>query len=100
MTVVRIARQDYDKPHRCPGWAGSGWNFTTLADDETCPNGYVAWYDKPFAKWRTNTCTKKCGTLVLPYATRYVDPSWYRMVAPVWPLEIEWWVKEKLHIWS
>jgi hypothetical protein len=89
MEVTRVSRQCYDKPHRCPGWAGGGWHYT---DDSICQSGYVDWYgytdpttgewvDKRLKKFRANTCRKQCGTLVLPYATRYVDPTWWKYEA-------------------
>lgn len=100
MEIKRVSRQCYDKPHRCPGWAGGGWKYTP---ESICDSSYVDWYghqeadgtwvDKRFKKWRLNVCRDKCGTLVLPYATRYVDPTWYWWTARDWPNDFTYWTK-------
>ena len=74
MKIRRVRRGCYDKYHRCSGWAGGGMRYT---DHRVCPDGSLSGcYDKRLWKWRFNTCNKGCGTLVLPYATRWIDPSW------------------------
>lgn len=74
----QVSRPCYDKFHRCPGWAGGGLRYARV---RRCDSGYIAYYTDdgllPWWRWRTYRCPK-CRVLVLPYATRYADPSWLR----------------------
>lgn len=75
---MRISRPCYDKAHRCPGWAGGGWRF---ARRTRCWSGTLRhgrYYEGPLWAWRFTY--HDCGTLVLPYVVRYVDPTWWRFV--------------------
>lgn len=81
----RVSRGCYDKFRRCPGWAGGGLRYARV---RRCDNGFLNYYAtvpggdevKRLWAWRCNRCPE-CGVLVLPYATRYLDPSWlcYRL---------------------
>jgi hypothetical protein len=85
---VRFSRPCYDKYHRCPGWAGGGWKY---AKESRCDGGYITWtyYDveherripRPWYLWRFNRCPK-CRVIVLPYMSRWLDPTWL-----MWKLE-------------
>lgn len=69
----RVSRPCYDKLRRCPGWAGGG---TRSARVRRCDNGFLRTYDEdgmlPFWRLRFYRCPK-CGVLVLPYMTRWLD---------------------------
>jgi hypothetical protein len=70
---VRISRACYDKPRRCPGWAGGGLHYAKV---DRCDDGYLRGWDEPGrARWPTRC--PKCKVWVLPYATRWMDPSWW-----------------------
>jgi len=74
---MRVSRPCYDKYHRCPGWAGGGLKY---AKADRCPgHGYVRTYGETrmrrLWKWRFHRCDK-CGVIVLPYMTRWLDPAW------------------------
>lgn len=74
--AMRISRPCYDKIRRCPGWAGGGMRFAKV---DRCDNGMLdsALYGRRCWRWRLNRCPA-CGVLVLPYAIRWIDPSWWR----------------------
>lgn len=67
---MKIARPNYDKPHRCPGWSGVGWlsNKHNWCDGakRSFPRGYnYAWY-----AFNRSAC---CNTLILPLAVKWFD---------------------------
>lgn len=64
-------RHCYDKPRRCPGWAGGGWKYPKVS---RCPSGMLDFYIDPSwrAQWRSYRCTK-CGVRTIPYVTRWLD---------------------------
>lgn len=67
---MRISRPCYDKPSRCPGWAGGGMRY---ARKHRCENGRInGIYDKKHPRWRFNRCDD-CGVIVLPMVIEYVD---------------------------
>jgi hypothetical protein len=73
-----IRRHCYDKPWRCPGWAGGGWRYpkTKLCDGGTLDfrievdGAWPRWHS-----WHWHRCPK-CEVLVIPMVTRWADPSW------------------------
>ena len=76
---MRLSRPCYDKMHRCPGWAGGGLRF---AKKSRCDDGRLARKGVPegiyagvWWRFRFNRCDT-CDVLVLPYAVRWLDPSW------------------------
>lgn len=93
---MRLSRPCYDKPHRCPGWAGGGWKS---AKRDRCDGGYVDTrgreYEGVFGgtyvdkhpgsnKWRFGRCrgtnqkgTEGCGVVTIPWALRKLDPRWW-----------------------
>jgi hypothetical protein len=79
---MRFRRHCYDKPHRCPGWAGGGWKWKRGRD--VCSGGsltrqiYTDTSRVRFWSWRSYRC-RVCGTRTIPYVTRWLDPSWYRL---------------------
>lgn len=72
---MRISRPCYDKPWRCPGWAGGGARF---ARRHRCSGGSLAagWADRRTPQWRVNRCPR-CGVYVLPYVVRWFDWRWW-----------------------
>lgn len=82
---MRLSRPCYDKPHRCPGWAGGGMHYAD--DSHPCNNGsirtrkpdpYPGEYVYPAtAKWRFGHCTK-CDVVTWPWALRRLDPTWWK----------------------
>jgi hypothetical protein len=84
MTAFR--RHCYDKPHRCPGWAGGGWKYPkphrdicdggSLTRQMHGPERRVRLYS-----FRSYRCGK-CGTRTIPFVTRWLDPTWYRFWRP------------------
>lgn len=84
---MKISRMNYDKPRRCPGWAGPGWNNMLFHrpnrkwKESTCNNGSIKirhykddeckvdnrWWKFEFYKCDT------CGVITLPLVTRNFD---------------------------
>lgn len=97
---MRLSRPCYDKPHRCPGWAGGG---THSAKEYRCSNGSIRtrvtdptpisadefsiWgqqYLYPgVAKWHPGYCNK-CDVVTVPYALRWLD----------WQYVLNWRIKD------
>jgi len=72
---VRLSRPCYDKPHRCPGWAGGGDRYAKI---QRCEGGHLNdLYEKRLWRLRFNRCDT-CDVLVLPYAIQYFGPWWWR----------------------
>lgn len=65
---MRISRPCYDKPRRCPGWAGGGWRY---AKTRRCLDGHVQWPHG--VRWWFGRCDT-CGVIVLPYAVSITSP--------------------------
>jgi hypothetical protein len=82
-TRVPISRPCYDKPHRCPGWAGGGWLRALVS---RCESGSLGRIDYRRRFWRGARCPE-CNLYVLPIATQKVDPTfiWWRIRHPRWP---------------
>lgn len=110
--IMYLRRQCYDKPWRCPGWAGGGWQMTYYdskpADDWTdeewksssarrrhwwqprhrCKSGTL-WRarlsEDPWWSWRWHHCNV-CDVVALPHVIRWLDPTWWRwfVVRHVW----------------
>lgn len=90
---MRLSRPCYDKPHRCPGWAGGGWKSGN--DKHPCNSGsirtrkpdpdYAGEFIYPStAKWRPGYCVGSrhtgappCGVVTIPWGLRYLDPRWW-----------------------
>ncbi len=72
---MRLSRPCYDKPHRCPGWAGGGMRYAKVS---RCDSGSLSddMYARTAWKWRLNRCAT-CGVHVLPFVIRYLDPRWW-----------------------
>lgn len=67
-----ISRPCYDKPHRCPGWAGGGW---TYARTDRCAGGRVSWPHGLY--WWPGRC-ETCGMIVLPYVVSLTSPYMWK----------------------
>lgn len=79
MSLPSISRPNYDKPHRCPAWSGPAFKDT---DVYTCEGGSIRIPGLTGSEaypgettTRFGRCTT-CPIITLPYATRWVDPSW------------------------
>lgn len=71
--MTAIMRPNYDKFHRCPAWSGPAMLGRQPGAPE-CESGTLpdsVYYRRHWAL-RTNRCPT-CGTIVLPYAVRYLD---------------------------
>lgn len=79
---MRFAQCNYDKPHRCPGWSGSGW---TLNKRNRCIGG-TTWLGDPYSRFwylkvRRTAC---CGTYVLPHALVWLNWRTYVIHGTYW----------------
>ena len=73
--MVRVSRPCYDKPWRCPGWAGGGMRY---ARRSRCNGGHMrGWQpdDGAHPAWRFHRCDT-CDVLTWPYITRWLDWRW------------------------
>lgn len=72
---MRFSRHCYDKPHRCPGWAGGG---THSAKIKRCPNGgYInVNYEDRWYKWKFHHCTD-CTVTCWPIVIQELDYGWW-----------------------
>lgn len=83
---MRLSRPCYDKPHRCPGWAGGGMRYPKV---DRCDGGRITvapslsevlaaeetWDGHPIANpRRLGRCTE-CDVVTIPWAWTYLDPS-------------------------
>lgn len=74
---MRLSRPCYDKPHRCPGWAGGGWKFPKK---DRCVGGYIALhYERAHPHWRFGRCNR-CDVVTTPFALRRLDPRYYYQI--------------------
>lgn len=82
---MRLSRHCYDKPRRCPGWAGGGW---TGSEVSRCDSGmlrtFLGTHTDPWYDFRWHRCTK-CDVLAVPVAVQWLDPTW------VW-----WWAGRRI----
>lgn len=101
-----LRRHCYDKPHRCPGWAGGGRKFprhepTRWWHKRTrCEGGHLDIdYEDRWYKFRWHRCNN-CDVRAIPIIIKNFDPMWilkweipYRMRG--WEDDIvarwEWW---------
>ena len=81
---MRLSRPCYDKPHRCPGWAGGGpkvakaylcnnGSIRTRVPMTDCPGEFEYPASRPF---RFGHCTK-CDTVTWPWITRKLSIFWW-----------------------
>lgn len=98
---MRLSRPCYDKPHRCPGWAGGGWKY---GKTDRCENGGSIRVRKlddsghpghpAEFRWRFSHCTK-CDVVTWPYSVRFVDPSNYVVeIKSLWQ-RLQWWWEDR-----
>lgn len=100
----KLSRPCYDKPHRCPGWAGGAFKYAKV---DHCPDGYITFgmskeelaaldlstdewakvrYPRPFALGQCTTC----DVVVLPFWTRKLSLIWWWRES-WWTFENWWW---------
>lgn len=74
----RLSRPCYDKPYRCPGWAGPGLRYPKVV---TCGDGLLDTdQERRTWQWRFYRC-ESCGIVTLPQVVRYLDVENLREVA-------------------
>lgn len=99
---MRLSRPCYDKPHRCPGWAGGGIHRAKV---DRCYNGsirtrvpyegYPGEFHYPGSKkWRFGHCNK-CDIVTWPVVTRWLDPGWWKWVFHKWTWRYDDWKYER-----
>jgi hypothetical protein len=84
---VRLSRHCYDKPHRCPGWAGGGAKYPK--GESRCNNGHIQidysnWWTRD---WTFHRCDK-CDVVCWPIVVRELDWHWWRWRLHDWKY---WW---------
>lgn len=84
---MRISRSCWDKPRRCPGWAGAGWN---LQQKWYCRDGNIVF---PLRWWGLGVCDE-CGVRVLPYWTRLLFPDYYWGMRGIYKMQLLWHVNQ------
>ena len=69
---MRFSRPCYDKPLRCPGWAGGGMRY---ARRDRCAHGRMSgWHgDRPWPTWSLHRCDT-CDVVTWPYVVRWLNP--------------------------
>lgn len=82
-TRAPISRPCYDKPHRCPGWAGGGFLRALVS---RCDSGSLSRVDYRRRYWFGARCPE-CGLYVIPIILRGLDPTWiwWMVRHPHWP---------------
>ena len=114
----KLSRPCYDKPHRCPGWAGGGWTYggvqhchdgsiTFGMTREECATLWQRYDTDPAAErelarqprlFALGQCTD-CDVVVLPFWTRKLSPFWWRREA-WWALKNWlWWRRAAVQDW-
>lgn len=92
-TRLRLSRPCYDKPWRCPGWAGGGMRYPKA---DRCESGSISMWNDPsrFVRFRFGRCTQ-CGVVTLPWVTRHLDPThWKFAVRSAWR-EVKWRIESR-----
>lgn len=98
--MIRLSRPCYDKPHRCPGWAGGGWKYGKV---DRCDNGSIRtrgstamfWFEDleegyPGVNvWHFGRCAK-CDTTTWPFALRRLDPTYWLVLFECWIQNLKW----------
>lgn len=79
---MRLSRPCFDKPWRCPGWAGGGAKY---ARKERCDNGRIrGWgiHDDRLVRpeWHFLRCDT-CDVVTIPFALRWLFPEQWRWYA-------------------
>lgn len=71
----RLSRPCYDKPWRCPGWAGGGLKYAKI---DRCDNGQIEfWYhahNLKLSHFKFGHCNT-CHVITFPFVIRHIDPS-------------------------
>lgn len=94
--MFRLSRPCYDKPHRCPGWAGGG---AYMAKEQRCDGGSIRTrhpypgipgeFQYPGAKkWSFGHCNQ-CNVVTIPFA-------WTRFA----PARVRWRIEAKIRNWK
>ncbi|GAB2734711.1 hypothetical protein GCM10027273_12030 [Nocardioides pakistanensis] len=105
--MTRISRPCYDKPHRCPGWAGGGM-FSAKVDrcadgrvtvkprwSEVIPVAEGLFDDHPGAHpLRFGHCAA-CGVTTWPWATRRLDPQWWHARMSLAWRRLKWRIEDR-----
>lgn len=86
---MRFSRPCYDKPWRCPGWAGGGERYAKV---DRCEDGRMLGWDGEHAhpQWRFHRCDT-CDVVTWPYVTRWLDWRHWRWYIQGWLREWRFW---------
>ena len=71
--MTRLSRPCYDKPWRCPGWAGGGMKY---AKRDRCDEGRIQGWQGQH-KW-PHLWFHRCGTcdvVTWPFSARWLSPG-------------------------
>jgi len=71
---MKISRPDFNKPKRCPTWAGPGWGRKRIKRSGNCEALININYEDKLWRYKLQKCDS-CGVIVLPFNLRYLD--WY-----------------------
>lgn len=87
-----FSRHCYDKPHRCPGWAGGGMKYAKV---DRCPNsGRInVDYDDRWYRWKFHHCTD-CTVTCWPILVQELDYTWW-----AWRFRRLGWKAEEHVLW-
>lgn len=74
--TVRFSRHCYDKPWRCPRWAGGGW--TSAKNRSQCNGSINVRYEDGYwmHNWTFHRCNS-CDVICWPIVTQWLDPTWW-----------------------
>lgn len=77
---MRLSRHCYDKPHRCPGWAGGGFKYPK--GEDRCNGGHIQidYSNRWKRDWTFHHCDK-CDVVCWPIVVQWLDWRHWR-----------WWV--------
>ncbi len=114
----KLSRPCYDKPRRCPGWAGGGWKFAKVRH---CRDGGITFgmtrdklnalsraYDTdPAAARELDRYPRRlalgrcadCDVVVLPFWMRKLSPLWLRRELWRGFANWSWWRRADLTDW-
>lgn len=72
---MRLSRHCYDKPHRCPGWAGGGFRYARV---NRCEGGRIQidYSSRWKRNWTFHRCDR-CNVVCWPIVIRELDWRWW-----------------------
>jgi len=90
---MRLSRHCYDKPHRCPGWAGGGTRYPK--GESRCESGRLQInYEDRWYRWRFHRCNK-CDVAAWPIVVQELDWTWWRWRFHGWFWKLKDWYQDR-----